>query len=77
MSREELLDLEALDNWLTEHFEELVDHYGGQVVAVVEGEVVAVTETEKQADDLAREAYPGTIPFVLPIPTEEELICLL
>lgn len=71
------LDLAALDNWLTDHFEELVDQYGGQVVAVVDGEVVAVTETEKQADDLAREAYPDSMPFVFPVPTGEELICLL
>lgn len=70
-------DLEALDEWYAAHFEELVSEHAGKVIAMVAGEIVAVTDTEQEADRLAREKHPGVIPLVLAIPTEEELVCLL
>lgn len=76
-SIEPMLDLEALDRWYAIRFEQLVQDYAGKCVAVVEGEVVAVADTEKEADRLAREKHPDVIPLVLYIPTEEELVCLL
>ena len=76
-SVETMLDLEALDHWYAAHFEELVQNYTGKCIAVVEGEVVVVADTEKDADRLTREKHLGVIPLVLYIPTEEELVCLL
>ncbi len=71
------LNLEALDEWYTIHFEELVGKHAGKAIAVVDGEIVAVADTEREADCLAREKHPDAVPFVLAIPTEEELVCLL
>ena len=74
---EKELDLEAMDTWYTTHFEELVMKFAGKAIAVVADEIVAVADTEKEADRLARERNPHVFPLVLAIPTEEELVCLL
>jgi len=74
---EKELDLEAMDTWYTTHFEELVTKFAGKAIAVVADEIVAVADTEKEADRLARERNPDAVPLVLAIPTEEELVCLL
>jgi len=65
------LDLEALDEWYATHFEALVSEYAGKAIAVVAREIVAVADTEREADRLAREEYPDAIPLVLAIPTEK------
>ena len=61
----------------TNYFEELVRKYGGKAIAVMDGDVVAVADTEKEADEMARRLKPEAIPLVLSVPTEEELLCLL
>jgi len=71
------LNLGEMDKWYTAHFAELVEKYGGKSIAVVEGKIVAVANTEKEADQIARKKMPDAFPLVLTIPTEEELLCLL
>ena len=61
----------------TNYFKELVHKYGGKAIAVMDGDVVAVADTEKEADEMARRLKPEAIPLVLSVPTEEELLCLL
>jgi len=75
--QETYLDLEKMDNWYSEHFEELVDKYPGKTIAVVNEKIVAVEETEKMAYQCAQEAYPDSTPLVVYIPINEELECLL
>ena len=70
-------DLGKMDKWYTAHFAELVEKYGGKSIAVVEGKIVAVANTEKEVDQIARKKILGALPLVLTIPTEEELLCLL
>jgi len=77
MSNRQEFNLEEMDKWYSEHFEELVKKYAGKAIAVVDGEIVAVAKTEKEADQLAREKHPEAVPLVLAIPMEEELVCLL
>ncbi|HHC25008.1 MAG TPA: hypothetical protein ENK58_06295 [Desulfobacterales bacterium] len=74
---QEIPDLEALDNWYTEHFEELIEKYGGRSVAVVNGNIVAVAGTRREADQAARKSCPNVTPAVLSVPMEDELLCLL
>jgi len=74
---EKKLDLEAMDAWYTDHFEGLVERFAGKAIAVVDDEIVAVADTEKEADRMARERNPDAVPLVLAIPSEEELVCLL
>ncbi|OFZ18301.1 MAG: hypothetical protein A2Z20_11695 [Bdellovibrionales bacterium RBG_16_40_8] len=71
------LDLATMDSWYADHFEELLEKYAGKAIAVLNNEVVAVADTEQEADQLAREEHPNQVPLVLAIPTEEELVCLL
>ena len=71
------LELERYDNWLSEHFEELVSKYSKKTIAVVNDEIIAVGNDEKELDRMAREKYPGVIPFIFTVPSEEDLTCLL
>jgi len=77
MAEQGELNLEALDEWYAVHFEELVSKHAGKAIAVVAGEIVAIADTEREADRLAREKYPDAVLLVLAIPMEEELVCLL
>lgn len=70
-------DLEKYDNWLSEHFEELVNEYPKKVIAVIDDEVIAVGENEKELDRLVRKKYPDATPFIFTVPSEEDLVCLL
>jgi len=65
------------DKWITRHFEELVDKYGGKYVAVVSEQVVAVGDSPKEVDEKARQLYPDKLPSVLLVPKEEDLTCIL
>ncbi len=65
------------NQWIVEHFEELVDRYGGSYIAVVDGQVVAVGDNPKNAEDEALLKFPGKTPSVLRVPREEDIVCLL
>lgn len=69
--------LEDMDRWYTAHFEELVARYAGRAIAMVDERVVAVADTEKEADELARRQYPESFPLVVTVPEPEELVCLI
>ncbi len=63
--------------WIAEHFEELVNKYGGLYVAVIDDQVVAVGTDAKAVEDESIEKYPNVTPSVLKVPKEEEIVCLL
>ena len=63
--------------WIAEHFEELVDNYGGQYIAVVDDRVVASGTDPKELEDQVLLEHPGSVPSVLKIPKEEEIVRLL
>ena len=60
-------DLKKYDNWLSEHFEELVTKYAKKVIAVIDNEIVAVGENEKELDRNVRKKYPDTTPFIFTV----------
>ena len=64
------------DSWIVEHFSELVSHYAGKYVAVVNEKLVAVGKSGKEVEDKAREVEPHKVPSVLRIPREEDMACL-
>lgn len=70
-------ELQEYDDWLAKHFEEIVDEYAGKSIAVVNDEIVAVGDNEKEVDRFARDRYPQANPFVFTVPSEEDLVCLL
>lgn len=69
--------LDDMDRWYSANFEELVTRYAGKAIAMVDERVVAVADTEKEADKLARRQYPGSFPLVVTVPEPEELVCLI
>ncbi len=71
------IDLEAIDAWYAKHFEDIVKKYGGKVIAVVDEEIISVEDTEKKADDAARNKYSHKIPFVTYVPRKEDVECIL
>jgi hypothetical protein len=69
--------LEQYNNWMVDHYEQLVKKYPHKAIAVVGDEVVAIGKTEKEVDEVARGKYPNKIPFVTTLPSEEDFVCLL
>lgn len=65
------------DDWVREHFEELVDKYAGKYVAVVNQEVVGVDKSALEAEKKALKKYPNRIPSVLRVPHPEDFACAL
>ena len=63
--------------WIIEHFEELVDKYGGKYIAVVNDEIVAVGESSVEVDRKARAQFPDEIPSIMHVPVKEALTCIL
>ena len=63
--------------WIVNHFEELVNKYAGKYIAVVNKNVVstggAATDVEKEAV----KKYPDEMPSIIFIPRKEDLACLL
>jgi len=69
--------LEKYNDWMVKHYENMVKEYPRKAIAVVDEEIVAIGETEKEVDEIARKKYPDKIPFVTKLPSEEDFICLL
>jgi len=65
------------DLWIVEHFSELVTKYAGKYIAVVNETLVAVGDSGKEVEDIARTIEPHKIPSVLRVPREEDMACLL
>ena len=73
----EVISMNQSKRWIPEHFEELVDEYGGQYIAVVDDQVVAVGTDPKEVEDESLLKHPDVIPSILKVPKEEEIVCLL
>lgn len=67
------------DAYYTEHFEELVEKYGGQWIVIACGKLIAVSHKNELSKMLkkARKKYPNEIPLAAPVPQKEELQCIL
>jgi len=73
----EARDLEAYDDWLAEHMEELVAQFAGKVVAISEAGVAKVGDSEIEVYRWAREAGLRQPPLVLRVPTEQDFQSVL
>ncbi len=67
------------DRYFQRHFARLVGKHGGKWIVLVGGELIGVGKRKEVARLIqkARTMYPDSIPFASPIPTREELECLL
>jgi hypothetical protein len=69
--------LEQYNDWMVDHYEQLIKKYPHKAIAVVGDEIVAIGKTEKEVDEIARRKYPDKIPFVTTLPSDEDFVCLL
>lgn len=61
------------DRWINRHFDELIEQYGGQYVAVVHQRVVAVGPSAKTVEEKARQLTGAALPSVICIPRRASL----
>ena len=73
----EVLQLQEYDEWLAEHLDELAAEYPAKVVAIHEGKIIFVTDTEADVYRRVREAGLDPMPLVFPVPREEDLQSVL
>ena len=73
----EASQLKKYDEWLSEHFEELVAQYPGKVVAIHEGKIILIGETENDIYRQVSEKGLIPAPLVFRIPREEDLQSIL
>ncbi|MEA2639103.1 MAG: hypothetical protein QOF51_497 [Chloroflexota bacterium] len=65
-------ELKAYDDYLADHLDELVDQYAGKAVAIFEGRVLTVGETETDVYRWVHDAGLPRMPFVLRVPREHD-----
>lgn len=68
---------EADDQWIRDHFQELIDKYAGKYVGVLDRRILLVSEDPVEIDRLVEEKHPGRLPSVILVPFEEDFNCLL
>ena len=74
----ELADILQKDSeWMTEHYSKLIEKYPGQMIAINEGEVVAVGEHEVEVYCTQRRKAKLVGPLVLNIPHPDEVMPFL
>ena len=64
------------DEWIRQHFEELVDKYAGRYIIVAGGEVFPVDDV-RRVEAKARRKHPGVSPIGMPVPRPEDFQCAL
>ena len=66
-------------DYFARHFPSLVRKHGGKWIVLVQGHLVGISHKGKLAGLIAkaRAQYPGGTPFIAPIPTRQEIECVL
>ena len=62
------------DRWIVQHFDQLITQYGGQYIAVVRQQVVAVGPSAKQVEEKARRQAGAPLPSVIRIPPRDGVL---
>jgi hypothetical protein len=69
--------LEEDDRWLAEHYDEMIQKYPGKVVAIQNGEIVAIGVDRVEVCRPFREAGVQPLPLIIDVPYPGELDNLL
>ena len=65
------------NRWIVEHFEELVNKYGGLYIAIRNGRIISTGDDPKKVENEAMSTYIDKKPSILRVPKEEDIVCLL
>jgi len=63
--------------WITAHFQELVEHYGGKYVGIAHCRVIAVGDGADEIAEKARDLFERQRLHIVKVPTEQEMSWLL
>jgi hypothetical protein len=71
--------VDADDRYFKTHLAQLVRERGGEWIVLAEGNLVGIGKKERvqRLIQKARSKYPHATPFAAPIPTKEDLECVL
>jgi hypothetical protein len=69
--------LEEDDRWLAEHYDEMIQKYPGKVVAIQNGEIVAIGADRVEVCRPFRESGAQPLPLIIDVPYPGELDNLL
>ena len=61
------------NTWIREHFEELVEKYGGCYVAVAKEHITGVGRTAVEAEQKSFQKFPYVLPSVIQVPSAQEI----
>lgn len=73
----DIAQLQADDEWLADHLDELVERYPGRVIAVCQGVIIAVGDSEVEVYRHLREQGIDPMPLVFRVPRLEDLQSIL
>lgn len=73
----EALQLQEYDEWLAEHLDELITQYPAKVLAIHEGQIIFIGDTEADIYRQVHEAGLEPMPLVFRVPREEDLQSIL
>ena len=65
------------ETWITEHFQELVEHYGGKYIGIANRRVIAVGDGGDEVAEKVRDLVERTRLHIVKVPTEQEMSWLL
>jgi len=65
------------ENWITVHFQELVEHYGGKYVGIAHCRIIAVGDGADEVAEKARDLVERQRLHIVKVPTEQEMSWLL
>jgi hypothetical protein len=73
----EALLLQKYDEWLVDHLDELMTQYPAKVVAIHEGTIVFIGDSEADVYRQVRGAGMKPMPLVFRVPREEDMQSIL
>lgn len=65
--------LEEDEQWLAEHYEEMIEKYAGKVIAINNGQIIAVGDSWKDIKQQVLEATSDVMPHIIDVPFPEQL----
>ena len=65
------------ETWITEHFQELVERYGGKYVGIANRQVIAVGDGADEVAEKAAALVEHKRLHIVKVPTAQEMSCLL
>lgn len=70
---------DADDYYFRKHFPQLVREHGGKWIVLVKGKLIGIGKRDKLRTLVlkAQASHPDSTPFIAPIPTKDELECVL